>query len=164
MKTQQSITPPTPDIYFEDVVIGMRFESSPLVITEASISQFCDLTHDHHPLHTSAAYARSRGFPGVIAHGLYGLALMEGLKTELRLYENSSIASLGWADIRFIQPAVAGDAVHVVFEFVEKRPTTKSGRGIVVEALQLINQNGSVVIDAHHTALLASRQADGGAR
>jgi acyl dehydratase len=151
-----------PDIYFDDVIIGARFDSGRLTLTEQCIAQFCDLTHDHHPLHTDAAYARSRGFSGVIAHGLYGLALMEGLKTELRLYENSSIASLGWSDVRFVRPAVAGDTVHVTFEFVEKRPTSKPGRGIVVEALQLINQNGDVVIDARHTALLACRQNDGG--
>ena len=62
------------------------------------------VTHDHHPLHTDDAFARSMGFPKRIAHGLYGLSLMEGLKNKLRLYEHTSIASLGWDKVRFRHP------------------------------------------------------------
>ena len=148
------------DIYFEDVVIGEAFASEPHVVSAADIARFCELTRDHHPLHTDAAYAQSRGFPGVIAHGLYGLALMEGLKTAMRLYENSSIASLGWDQVRFLRSVVAGDAVHVAFSFIDKRPSSRAGRGVVTEALQLINQNGDVVIEARHAALLACRPTD----
>jgi acyl dehydratase len=145
------------DIYFEDVVIGDAFASASHVVSVEDIARFCELTRDHQPLHTDAAYAQSRGFAGVIAHGLYGVALMEGLKTAMRLYENSSIASLGWDQVRFLRSVVAGDAVHVAFSFVDKRPSSRPGRGVVTEALQLINQHGDIVIDARHAALLACR-------
>ncbi|GAA5236274.1 monoamine oxidase [Verticiella sediminum] len=145
------------DIYFEDAEPGTRYTSETHLVTAEDIARFCELTRDHHPLHTDAQYARTRGFPGVIAHGLYGLALMEGLKTSLGLYENSSIASLGWDDVRFVRAVVAGDRVHVAFEFVDKRPTSKPGRGIVHEMLYLINQHGQIVIQARHASLLACR-------
>lgn len=149
----------TPDIYFNDAVVGATFETGAHAITAADIARFCDLTRDHPPLHTDADYAGSRGFGGVIAHGLYGLALMEGLKTELQLYQNSSIASLGWDRVRFLRPVIAGDTVRVRFEFTEKRISSRPGRGIVVELLQLLNQRDECVIEARHSALLACRPA-----
>lgn len=145
------------DIYYEDVVIGAEMQSGSHTVTVEDIARFCELTHDHHPLHTDAAYARSRGFPGVIAHGLYGVALMEGLKTEMKIYENSSIASLGWDQVRFLQAVVAGDTVSVKFSFVAKRPSSKGGRGVVTEAIQLLNQRGEPVIEAQHAALVLCR-------
>jgi len=147
----------THDIYFDDVVVGAKFTTDSHAITAADIARFCDLTRDHHPLHTDADYAGSRGFGGVIAHGLYGLALMEGLKTELKLYQNSSIASLGWDRVRFLRPVIAGDVVRVRFEFTEKRTSSRPGRGIVIETLRLLNQQGECVIEAQHSALLACR-------
>jgi acyl dehydratase len=145
----------TRDIYFDDVIVGDRFTSGTHAVSAADVASFCDLTRDHHPLHTDAAYAASRGFGGVIAHGLYGLALMEGLKTELGLYKNSSIASLGWDRVRFLQPVVAGDVVRVSFVFTEKRASSRSGRGIVTESLRMLNQRDECVIEALHSALLA---------
>lgn len=145
------------ELWFEDVVVGTEMRSATHIVSAEAIAQFCDLTQDHHPLHTDAAYAKSRGFPGVIAHGLFGLSLMEGLKTAMGLYENSSIASLGWDDVRFARPVVAGDEVHVSFRFVDKRLSSKGGRGVVTEALQLVNQRGECVIEARHAALVACR-------
>ena len=145
------------DIYFDDVVVGATFETPTHAITASDIARFCDLTRDHHPLHTDADYAGSRGFGSVIAHGLYGLALMEGLKTELKLYQNSSIASLGWDRVRFLRPVIAGDVVRVGFEFTEKRTSSRPGRGIVIETLRLLNQRDECVIEAQHSALLACR-------
>ena len=145
------------DLYFEDVPIGHSITSAEHEVTSADIATFCELTRDHHPLHTDAEAAKARGFPGVIAHGLYGLALMEGLKTELRLYDNSSIASLGWQEVCFLKPVIAGDTVHVRFRFDAKRPTSKPERGIVTESLELVNQRGDIVISATHTSLLLCR-------
>lgn len=145
------------ELWFEDVVVGTEMRSDAHTVSAEAIAQFCDLTQDHHPLHTDAAYAKSRGFPGVIAHGLFGLALMEGLKTAMGLYEHSSIASLGWDGVRFVRPVVAGDEVHVSFRFVDKRLSSKGGRGVVTEALQLVNQRGECVIEAQHAALVACR-------
>jgi acyl dehydratase len=99
----------------------------------------------------------------VIGHGLFGLSLMEGLKSELKLYEETSVASLGWDEVRFKGPIVAGDALRVRFRFVEKRPTKNPERGIVVETLDLLNQRDEVVTAARHISLILTRQAARGA-
>ena len=122
------------NLRYEDIEPGTQFESAAHTVTPADIAAFADVTRDHHPLHLDAAYAKSRGFPAVIAHGLFGLSLMEGLKSKLKLYDETSVASLGWDDVRFKRPVIAGDRLRVRFRFAEKRPTSTAARGIVIEA------------------------------
>jgi acyl dehydratase len=147
------------NLRYEDIEPGKQFESAAHAVTPADIAAFADITRDHHPLHIDAAYARLRGFPAVIAHGLY-LSLMEGLKSELKLYEETSVASLGWDEVRFKAPVVAGDRLRVRFRFVEKRLTKNPARGIVIEALDLVNQRDEVVTEARHISLILTRQPD----
>jgi acyl dehydratase len=149
------------NLRYEDIEPGKQFESAAHAVTPTDIAAFADITRDHHPLHIDAAYAKSRGFPAVIAHGLFGLSLMEGLKSELKLYEETSVASLGWDEVRFRAPVVAGDRLRVRFRFVEKRLTKNPARGIVIEALDLVNQRDELVTEARHTSLILTRQSDG---
>lgn len=154
-------TPPpaaASDLFYEDVTVGAaEFRSADHLVSPDDIASFAALTRDHHPLHVDGTYARSRGFPTVIAHGLFGLSLMEGLKAELKVYEHTSIASLGWDAVRFHAPVYAGDTLHVRFRFVEKRASRNPDRGIVVEALELVNQRDEVVTTARHASLVLTR-------
>lgn len=145
------------DVHFEDVEIGARYRTPGRTISAADIAAFCALTGDHHPLHTDAAYARSQGFADVIAHGLFCLAIMEGLKTASGLYEHTSVASLGWDAVKFRAPVVAGDDVHVEFAFTDKRPASRGGRGVVTEEVLLLDRTGRVVVSATHAALVIMR-------
>ena len=146
-------------LYYDDVDIGRRFETRSHVVSDEDLERFSDLTHDHHALHRDDAFARSMGFPRRIAHGLFGLALMEGLKSELGLYETTSVASLGWDEVRFRKAIVSGDEVHVRVRLDAKRPSKKEGRGVVTESVELINQDGEVAISASHATLLITREA-----
>jgi acyl dehydratase len=149
------------DLFFEDVVVGQEFVSATHTVAASDINAFADITRDHHALHVNEEHARKMGFPGVIAHGLFGVSLMEGLKSELRLYEHTSIASLGWDRVRFRRPVAAGDTLRLRIRFQEKRLSQKAGRGIVIEMLQLYNQKGEVVTEAEHSSLLRCRVASG---
>lgn len=148
-------------LFLEDITVGKEWRTGTHTVTAAEIAAFAALTRDHHPLHTDEAYCRSRGFPTVIAHGLFGLSLMEGLKTELRLYESTSIASLGWDKVRFRAPVLAGDELHLRMRFTGMRPSRDPGRGVVTEFLELLNARGEVVIEAEHTSLILARRGDG---
>lgn len=151
------VPPPSADLFYEDVVLGAAFRSDDHLVTPDDIAGFAALTRDRHPLHLDEPYARSRGFPAVIAHGLFGLSLMEGLKAELKVYEHTSIASLGWDEVRFRAPILAGDTLHVRFRFADKRASRDPERGIVVEALELVNQREEVVTTARHASLVLTR-------
>ncbi|EPX85662.1 MaoC family dehydratase [Salipiger mucosus] len=142
------------NLYYEDVDVGARFTTPTHEITAPDIAAFCKLTRDFHPLHTDEDYAKAQGFPGIIAHGLFGLSLMEGLKTELRLYEETSIASLGWDKVRFVGPIVAGAVVHVEMEFTAKRESLSRPAGIITEAVRLMDEAGTLLIDSEHISLI----------
>lgn len=144
-------------LYYEDVEVGSTLETRGHRITTGDITRFSELTHDHHPLHRDDDFARQMGFPARIAHGLFGLCLMEGLKAELGLYETTSVASLGWDDVRFRRPMLVDDMVRTRVRFESKRPSSKPGRGVVVEIVELRNQRDEPVITAKHATLLITR-------
>lgn len=144
-------------LYYDDVEIDAELTTPSHVIAYDDILAFADITLDHHPLHTDEDYCKTTRFGRPIAHGLYGLALMEGLKSKIDMYVHTSIASLGWDKVRFNAPLFPGDEVHVKVTFTKKRDSSKSGRGVVTEKVLLINQAGDVVIEAEHTTLLIKR-------
>jgi acyl dehydratase len=146
-------------LYFEDVEVGHEIVTDSHTVTMDDILTFASVTRDRHPLHTDEAFCRTTPFGRPIAHGLYGLSLIEGLKAELKLYEHTSVASLGWDGVRFRKPVFPGDTVQVRVRFREKRPSRRGGRGIVVEEVELLNQDGVVVTEAVHTTLLITRGA-----
>lgn len=149
-------------LYFEDVDLASHHETRAHLVSADDIRQFGELTHDRHPLHTDDTFAQTMGFPGRIAHGLFSLALLEGLKTELGLYTTTSVASLGWDEVRFRKPVVVGDLLRTRISFISKRLSRQAGRGVVVEQTELLNQHDEVVLSARHATLLICRDADAG--
>ena len=144
-----------PEFYYDDVEIDAELTTTSHVVAYEDILAFADITLDHHPLHTDEEYCKTTRFVRPIAHGLYGLALMEGLKS--KMYERTSIASLGWDKVRFEAPLFPGDEVFVKVIFTDKRDSSKPGRGVVREKVLLVNQTGDVVIRAEHATLLIKR-------
>lgn len=147
----------TEQIWYEDFEPGLVLRSAPRVITIADIDAYADLTGERHPVHMDEEFARAAGFRGRIAHGLFGLALIEGLKADLGCFERSVIASLGWDKVRFHAPLEPGDSVHLELTLVEKRPSSKPGRGVAVERGALVKADGTVVTSGDHTIILLSR-------
>jgi len=144
------------NLYYEDIAIGNVVTTAAHEITMDDVLAFAQLTRDMHPLHTDADYCRHTTFGRPIAHGLHGLALMEGLKSQLDLYTDTSIASLGWDKVKFHAPVFPGDHVHVKVVFAHKR-VSRNGHGIVVEDIALVNQNGTTVTSAEHVTMVKLR-------
>jgi acyl dehydratase len=147
----------TEQIWYEDFIPGTVLKSAAREITLSDIDRYADLTGERHPVHMDEAFARAAGFRGRIAHGLFGLALIEGLKAELGCFEHSVIASLGWDKVRFQAPLEPGDLVHLELTLVEKRPSSKPGRGVAVERGALVKADGAQVTSGDHTIILLSR-------
>ncbi len=64
--------------------------------------------------------------------------------------------------MRFRAPVLAGDRLHLRFRFLAKRTSRTPDRGVVTEALELVNQRGEAVITAEHAALVLCRAATSG--
>lgn len=55
--------------------VGHEFGTESYVVTRADLVRYAGASEDFNPIHYSDRVARSVGLPGVIAHGMYTLAL-----------------------------------------------------------------------------------------
>jgi len=148
------------NLYFEDIELGRSMSTNTHLVTQDAILAFAEITLDRHPLHTDPEFCKKTEYGKPIAHGLFGLSLMEGLKAETKIYEHTSIGSLGWNEVRFVKPLFAGETVYVTFEFTDKRLSRKSGRGIVTENVKLLREDNEILIDAVHVTLLKCKTSE----
>lgn len=84
-------------------------------ITRADLVAYAEASGDHNPIHQDEAVARSVGLPGVIAHGMYTLALAARYVDE-EVGEPGRIKQIG---AKFTRPVVVpaeGTEVAVVGE------------------------------------------------
>ncbi len=119
----------TDGFYFEEIEVGLKFETRGRTITESDLVSFCNLTWMTESLFTDlehpriGAAAHGRAVPGVMVY-----AMSEGLLTYTM--ESTGMAFLH-ADFTVKGPAYVGDTLHVEVEVIEARPTSKPGRGLV---------------------------------
>jgi acyl dehydratase len=81
---------------------GATWQERSYRITRADLAAYAQASGDHNPIHQDDAVARSVGLPGVIAHGMYTLALAARYVDEA-LGEPGRIAEIG---AKFIRPVV----------------------------------------------------------
>jgi acyl dehydratase len=81
---------------------GATWQERSYRITRADLAAYAQASGDHNPIHQDDEVARSVGLPGVIAHGMYTLALAARYVDEA-LGEPGRIAEIG---AKFIRPVV----------------------------------------------------------
>ena len=142
--------------YWDDARIGDECISPSYEMTEARVLAYADLTGDHTPVHTDEAYARTTPFGTRVAHGLFGLAVADGLKT-ISDYRFVPGMSMGWT-WDFAAPIKLGDLLRVRFRVGSLRESkSRPGWGIVVLPAELINQRDEVVQRGEHRLMVPKR-------
>jgi acyl dehydratase len=68
-------------------------------------------------------------------------------------------AFLGGFDwhVKFLEPVRAGDRLHERITIIEKRQSSKPGRGIIKDRVEVINDRKDVALSVESTMLLATR-------
>ena len=142
--------------YWDDAQVGDECISPTYTVTKERILAYADLTGDHTPVHVDEEYARNSHFGALVAHGLFGLSIADGLKTQSD-YRFLPGMSLGWSwDFR--SPIKVGDVLHVKFRVGSMRASnSKPAWGIVVLPAELINQDGIVVQQGEHRLMIRRR-------
>lgn len=132
---------------FDDLKVGMRFTTAGHTVTEADLVAFSGVTGDFNPLHTDAEYAKGTIFGQRVAHGALILSLASGLRQRTGLFEGTMMAFLEIRRWKFVRPVFIGDTLRVVTEITALRPTSKPDRGIMEQAVRVLNQRGEVVAE-----------------
>ena len=150
-----------PHLFFEDLEVGMRFESAGRTVTEADIVAFAGLSGDYNQLHIDAEFAAKTTHGGRIAHGMLVLAIVSGLSTRvpLMLGLGEQIIGLLNLECRFKAATKIGDTLRVILTITELRATSKGDSGVMVLSRNAINQKGEVVMESIWKLLIKTRSA-----
>ena len=145
--------------FFEDFATGQVFRHAiPRTITEGDLALYIALTGDRRPLHCSAEFARSLGFPRETAHDLLVFHIVFGRAVpDVSL---NSPANLGYADVRFLRPVIPGDTLRAETEVVGRRETSRRDVGIVWVRTQGFNQRDEPVLQFYRWAMVNKRDPD----
>jgi acyl dehydratase len=61
-------------VRFDSVAVGDELPPLSKVVRRGEVKAYADASGDQNPLHQDDAFARSVGFPGIIAHGMFTMA------------------------------------------------------------------------------------------
>lgn len=141
--------------WYEEAEVGERYVTGGIVVTETHLMNFAGLTGDFFDLHMDDAFARKLGFAGRVAHGILGLAIVDGLKNRAET-RFRAVASLGW-NWKFTGPILIGDRIHAEIEVAAKRETRRPDRGILTLEFQVKNQRGEIVQQGSNELMVQRR-------
>ncbi len=150
---------PIEDRYFEDYQPGAVYEYGSVGVTEAEIIEFAR-RFDPQIMHVDATGAAQGNFNGLIASGWHTAGIMMRLFVEHFLSRVASLASPGIDELRWTRPVRPGDALSIRVTVLETaRSRSRPDRGMVRTLVEVLNQNGEVVMSLKPMNLLRSRQA-----
>ena len=132
--------------YFEDFVVGDVYKHWPSkTITEAEDHLFCDITMNHHPLHSDRWFAEEETqFKQNVVVGNFVYSLVLGMSVPD--VSGKAIANLEVETLQHKKPTFHGDTIRAETLVLEKKESdSKPDRGIVTVETRGVNQRGEEV-------------------
>ena len=146
-------------LYFEEFQLGQVFDH-PLkrTVTEADNVFFSALTHNPAALHLDEEYCRNETeFGQRLVNSCFTLGLMVGISVG-DTTQGTTVANLGWDEVRFPAPLFHGDTLRVQSEVLELRESrSRPQNGIIVFAHRAYNQKNELVASCKRSALMLKR-------
>ncbi len=143
-------------LFFEEFSVGQQFKHAiRRTVTEADNVFFSALTHNPAALHLDEEYCRTQTeFGQRIVNSAFTLGLMVGISVADTTL-GTTVANLGWDEVRFPKPLFHGDTVRVESEVLETRASgSRPKNGIVVFAHRAFNQRNELVATCKRSALM----------
>ena len=144
-----------PGLYFEEFTVGRVFDH-PIrrTITEADNVFFSTMTHNPAPLHLDAEYMKQTEFGKPLVNSCLTLGFMVGISVNDTTH-GTTVANLGWDEVRFPRPLFHGDTIRVETEVLDVRVSrSRPDNGIVVFAHRAYNQRDELVGECKRSALM----------
>ncbi len=147
-------------LYFEQFEVGQRFEHMVRrTVTETDNVLFSTLTMNPAALHLDAEYCKGTPFGQPIVNSVFTLGLMVGLSIYDTTY-GTTLANLGWEEVKFPKPVLIGDTLHVATSVLAKRESqSRKDSGIVTFEHRAFNQRDEEVASCKRAALMLKRPA-----
>ena len=143
-------------MYLEEFEVGQQITTAGRTISEADVVAFAGLTGDYNQIHIDKEFAKGTPFGQRIAHGLLGLSYALGLVTQTGMLEGTVLAFREIGNWKFVHPIFIGDTIHTELEVMAVKPMYRLGGGLVDIHVEVVNQDGKVVMKGNWRALIAS--------
>lgn len=148
-------------LYFEEFFIGQTFNHAiRRTVSEMDNIMFSALTHNPAALHLDEEYCKNHTEYGQrIVNSVFTLGLIVGVSVGDTTL-GTTVANLGWDEVRFPKPLFHGDTVHVQTEVMELRDSkSRPQNGIVIFEHRGYNQYDVLVASCKRSALMLRRGA-----
>ena len=147
-----------PGMYFEEFSLGQTFDHSiRRTITETDNVLFSTMSHNPASLHLDAEYMKHTEFGRPLVNSCLTLALMVGISVNDTTH-GTTVANLGWDQVRFPKPLFHGDTIRIESEVPELRESkSRPNNGIVTFEHRAFNQHGDLVGICKRTALMLKK-------
>jgi acyl dehydratase len=149
-----------PGLYFEEFSVGQTFDH-PIrrTITEADNVLITTMTHNPASLHLDAEYMKNTEFGQPLVNSCLTLSLMVGISVNDTTH-GTTVANLGWDEVRFPKPLFHGDTIHIESEVLETRESkSRPENGIVIFEHRAFNQHDELVGICKRSALMLKKPA-----
>lgn len=145
-------------LYYEELKPGMVFDHTlRRTVTETDNLLITTLTHNPAALHLDAEHMKSSEFGAILVNSCFTLSLMVGVSVGDTTL-GTTIANLGWDEVRFPKPVFVGDTLHVTTEVASVRESkSRSNAGIVTFIHRAYNQRDEEVANCKRHALMLKR-------
>ena len=142
-------------LYYEQFSVGQRFEHVlRRTVTEADNLIFSTLTHNPAALHLDEEAMKSSEFGTRIVNSCFTLSLMVGISVADTTL-GTTIANLGWDEVRFPKPVFIGDTLRIETSVLEMRESrSRPDSGIVTFTHRAYNQRDEEVGSCKRIALM----------
>lgn len=148
-------------LYFEEFSLGQKFDHAiRRTITEADNVFISALTHNPAALHLDEEYCKNETeFGQRIVNSTLTLGLMVGISVGDTTL-GTTVANLGWDEVRFPAPLFHGDTIRIESEVLEMRESkSRPNNGIVVFEHRAFNQKKELVGICKRSALMIRKPA-----
>ncbi|MCG7400375.1 MaoC family dehydratase [Caballeronia zhejiangensis] len=147
-----------PGLYYEELEPGLVIEhATRRTVSETDNVLFCAMTHNLAPLHLDAEYSKNSIYGQRLVNSLFILGLVTGI-TVGETTQGTTLANLGFEDVKFPKPVFHGDTIRVRTEVTSKRESKKrTDSGVVFFRHLGINQRDEVVCECNRAGLMLKR-------
>ena len=148
-------------LYFEEFEVGQVFDHAiRRTVTEADNVLISTLTHNPAALHLDEEYCRTQTeFGQRIVNSCLTLSLMVGISVNDTTL-GTTVANLGWDEVRVPAPVFHGDTLRVETEVLELRDSkSRPENGIVIFEHRAFNQDDRLVGICKRSALMLRKPA-----
>lgn len=142
-------------LYYEEFRVGMIVEHAMhRTVTESDNVSFTAMTHNPSPLHLDAEYMKTTEFGQPIVNSCLTLSLMVGISVGDTTL-GTSVANLGWDEVRFPKPVFHGDTLRFETEVIDMRDSkSRPDQGIITFAHRGYNQRDELIASCKRAALM----------